>query len=174
MWSWREFCKKISNVGILLSVFPKVPIMAVSVIITPNILECIRKMLNLKTPVRLYQRPLNRPNITYTVAPITSSGFEDLNFLITPKISGIGNIKKTMIFIDSVEKSRALAIYLQTLLLHKLKNRGEDIIKSFPSILETTTKTDWLEKFLTGNTRIIIYTDAARIGVNIPDIKRVI
>ncbi len=79
-----------------------------------------------------------------------------------------------MIFVDSVEKDRALTIYLQTRLPDKLKDRGEDIIKSFSSILEATTKTDWLEKFLSDDTRIIICTDAAGMGVDILDIKRVI
>ena len=79
-----------------------------------------------------------------------------------------------MIFVESIEKDTVLAIYLQTFLPDKLKNRGKDIIKSFSLILETTTKTDWLEKFLTNNTRIRICTDAAGIGVDILDIKRVI
>ncbi len=87
MWGWREFRKEFSNIGILQSVFPKVLIMAVSATMTPNTLEYVRKTLNLKTPVCLYRRPVDRPNITYTVALITSSGFEDLNFLIPPKIS---------------------------------------------------------------------------------------
>ena len=79
-----------------------------------------------------------------------------------------------MIFVNSVGKSKALAIYLQTLSLDKLKNKGKDIIKSFLSILEIIIKTDWLEKFLIGNTRIIICTNAAGMGVDIPDIKRII
>lgn len=54
MWGWREFCKKFNNVGILQLVFPKVPIMVVSAIMTPNTLEYVRKTLNLKIPVRLY------------------------------------------------------------------------------------------------------------------------
>ena len=70
IWGWREFCKKFSNIGIFWLEFLKVPIMAVSVTITLNILEYIRKTLNLKTPVRLYQRLLDCPNITYTIAPI--------------------------------------------------------------------------------------------------------
>lgn len=78
----------------------------------------------------------------YTVAPITSCGFKDLNFLILPKIGGISNIEKTMIFVDSVEKSKVLAIYLQILLLDKLKDRGKDIIKFFSSILEAESNKD--------------------------------
>ena len=152
---WREFCKELGNVGILRSIFPKVPIIAISVMMTPNTLEYVKKTLNLKTPVRLYQKLLDHPNITYIVALITSFGFEDLNFLIPPKIGGISNIEKTIIFVDNVEKDRALAIYLQIFLSDKLKDRDEDIIKSFSLILEAILKTDWLEKFLIGNIRII-------------------
>ena len=67
-----------------------------------------------------------------------------------------------------------MAIYLQIFLPDKLKNRGKDIIKSFLLILEVTTKTNWLKKFLIGNTRIIICTDVAGMEVDISDIKRVI
>ena len=113
-------------------------------------------------------------NITYTVTSITNSSLKDLNFLIPSKISGIGNIEKMMIFVDSIEKDIVLGIYLQTLLPKILKDRGNDIIKSFSSILKAKIITDWLEDFLNGNTRIIICMDAVEIGVNIPDIKRVI
>ncbi len=131
-------------------------------------------MLNLKTLVCLYQRLLDCLNITYTITPITNSGFKDLNLLILPKIGGICNIEKTMIFVDSIEKGRALVIYLQTLLLDKLKDRDKDIIKSFSSILEVTIKTDWLEKFLTDDIRIIICKDTAKMGLDILDIKCII
>lgn len=68
-------------------------------------------MLNLKILVYLYQRFLNCLNITYIVALITNSGFKDLNFLILLKISSNSSIEKIMIFVDSVEKNRALVIY---------------------------------------------------------------
>ena len=73
--------------------------MAVSATMTPNIFKYIQKTLNFKTPIHLYQKLLDCPNITYIVTPITSFGFEDRNFLILPKISGIGNIEKTMILL---------------------------------------------------------------------------
>ena len=131
-------------------------------------------MLNLKTLVCLYQKLLDCLNIIYIVALIISSGFKNFHFLILLKINNISNIEKTMIFIDSIEKDRALIIYLQTLLSGKLKNKGENIIKSFLWILEATTKTDWLEKFFTNNTKIMIYTDAAKMEINISNIKHII
>lgn len=98
---------------------------------TPNILQHVRKTLNLKIPVCLYQRLLDCLNITHTIILIISFGFEDLIFLILPRISSIGNIEKTMIFVDGAKTSIALGIYLQTFLSNNLKDRGNDVIKSF-------------------------------------------
>ncbi len=70
------------------------------------------------------------------------------NFLIPSKLSSISKIKKIINFVDNIEKGRVLAIFLQIFLLDKLKNRDEDIIKSFSLILEVITKTNWLKKFL--------------------------
>lgn len=148
--------------------------MAVSIIITPNILEYVWEMWNFKTPVYLYQNFLDCLNIMYIITPITSFDFKNFNFLILPKIDGIDNIEKTIIFAYKIEKDRTSVIYLQTFLLNKLKNRGEDIIKSFLSILEIITRTNWLEKFLIGNTKIIIYVDITKMMIDILDIRHII
>ena len=54
MWGLRKFCKEFSNVGIFQSVFPNVPIMAVSITMTLNTFEYVQKTLNFKIPVHLY------------------------------------------------------------------------------------------------------------------------
>lgn len=115
--------------------------MALSTTLTSNNLEYIRKSLNLRAPVRLCKRPLDRPNITYSVAPIKKKGgFSDLDFLV-PAVSGKGEIKKTMIFVDSIGQEIAMAKYLRSLLPDSLKSEGKMIIQSFSSDLEPETKT---------------------------------
>lgn len=79
-----------------------------------------------------------------------------------------------MIFIDNVEKDIALRKYLRSLLPNNLKNKSKKIIVSFLSNLETNPKIDYLEDFFNSNTRILICTKTAKIGVDIPDIKCVI
>ena len=141
---------------------------------TPNILEYVRKTLHMRAPVQSYCRPLDCPNITYTVAPITpKSKFRDLDFLI-PDVGGASAIEKTMIFVDSISEGIEMAKYLRTLLPEKLQCKAHRIIRSFSSVLETSTKSTWLDDFLNGDTRIIICTDAAGMGIDIPDIRRVI
>lgn len=68
IWGWREFRKEYNNIGRIRAIFPSVPIMALSATLTSNNLEYIRKSLDLQSPVQLCKRPLDRPNITYTVA----------------------------------------------------------------------------------------------------------
>lgn len=58
--------------------------------------------------------------------------------------------------------------------MNKLKDRNKNIIQSFLSILEIIIKIDWLKKFFTSNTKIIICIDISRIKINIPDIKCII
>lgn len=96
----------------------------------------------MKILVCLYQRFLNCSNITYIITSIISSSFKDLNFLILSKIDAISNIGKIIIFVDNIEKNIALGIYLQTFLPDNLKNKGDNIIKSFLLILEIKTKTN--------------------------------
>lgn len=140
--------------------------MAISATIIINIPIYIRKTLNLKKPICLYQKLQYCLNIISIIIAITSSKFKNFNFLVPSKINSIYNIGKTMIFVDSIKNSKVLRKYLQSLLPNKLKNRGEKIIKSFSSILKTK-KSNCLEDFLNNNTRIIIYTDIVRIKFNI-------
>lgn len=148
--------------------------MVVSVTITLNTLKYTRKTLILKTLVYLYSRPLDCSNITYIIALITSFSFNNLDFLIPPKISSINNIEKTINFIDNEKKDITLEKYLQTFLSNNLKDKNKKIIISFLLILEAKIKTDWLEDFINSNTKIIIYTDTTKIGVDILNIRHVI
>lgn len=79
-----------------------------------------------------------------------------------------------MIFVDGMKKSIALGMYWQIFLLNNLKDRGNDVIKSFSFILEKKTKTNRLENFLNSNTKIIIYTDIIKMEIDIPNIRYII
>lgn len=127
-----------------------------SAIFVPNVLEYIKKILNIRTSMQLYYWPLDRPNITYTVVPITLKfKFRDLNFLVL-EINGVSVIKKTIIFVDSITKGIEMANYLRSLLPTKLQDKIHQLIHSFPSIPEIIIKTGWLDNFLNGDTQILI------------------
>ena len=99
--------------GHLKDVFPSILTLLLSAMVTPNILEYIRVSLKLSPPSRIYRQPLDRSNLTYIVSPIRKSEFKDLDFLV-PSGGAIGNISKTMIFVDSIDEAEKMAKHLQS------------------------------------------------------------
>lgn len=64
-----------------------------------DVLGYIRKSLSLCAPIRLYERTLDRPNITYVVAELRKPDFQEFADLI-PLEPNCAAIPKTMIFVD--------------------------------------------------------------------------
>ena len=83
-------------------------------------------------------------------------------------------VQKTMIFVDTVGEGIAMAKYLQRQLPPALQSKAKQIVRTFYADLDPHEKIKILEDFMNGDIRILICTNAAAMGVNIPDIKRVI
>ena len=167
LWGWREFRKEYSNADKLKTYFPTIPIMALSATITRNVLEFVCKALAFCAPIFLYKQSLDRPNIVYMVQKIKQKGYNDLNILIPSLDGGIGNIPKTMLFLDSINKSIAIAAHLRTLLPKSMRPAADQIIRAFSSDLEADTKKVFMEDFALKDTQIWVCTNAAGMGVNI-------
>ena len=170
VWGWRTFRNEYAALGVLRHCFPKAPMMALSATITPNDLGYIGQSLHLCSQTCLYKQSLNRSNITQIITNITNLGFHDLRFLVPEA----GLISKTMLFVETIDNAMAIAAYLRHLLPPKNRNQGEVLIKIYYSNLETKTWTDFMEDFWNKDTRILICTNAAEMGVNIPNVTRVV
>lgn len=99
--------------------------------------------------------------------------FQDLNLFILD-ISGATVIKKTMIFVDSIFEGIQMAKYLKFLLFAKLSEKIYQIIQILYSLLETYTKTTFLEDFLNRDMQILICINVPGMGIDISDIKHVV
>ncbi len=170
IWGWRIFRKKYAVLGILRHCFPKVPIMVLSVTIILNVLGYIEELLHLLVSTFLYKQLLNGSNITQMGTYISKQGFGDLNYLI----SKVGIIPKTIVFIEKIEYVIALAADFQKLLLLEDRDWRDDLIMTFYSNIEATTRVDIIENFWNGEIRILICINIIEIGVNIPNITCVI
>ncbi len=80
---------------------------------------------------------------------------------------GISGIPKTMIFVDKIEDRIKMAQYLRLLLLKLLRKKRDQIIQTFSSNQESSRREFFMEEFENRNTRILICTDIAGMGVNI-------
>ncbi|MCJ1347030.1 hypothetical protein MMC31_005251 [Peltigera leucophlebia] len=114
--------------------------MALSATLTINNLEYIRKSLDLRSPVQLCKRPLDRPNITYTVAQINKKSFGELDFLLPATTLTQSAVQKTMIFVDTVGESIVMAKYLRRQLSPALQSKAKQIVRTFYADLDPHKK----------------------------------
>ncbi len=75
--------------------------------------------------------------------------------------------------VDNIKKDKVFRIYLETFLLDSLKNKGDNEIRAFLSILKAKIKTISKKKFFIIMTKIICI-DITKIRVDIPNIKYII
>jgi hypothetical protein len=117
-----------------------------------------------------------RRNICTIVAPMSGIGFAELdNMLALGRVRHRSEIPKTLIFLDNIDNAIAIARRLRSK-LHRAPGRMNPsrVIRTYYGSLDDYSKPDTLEGIKDGRTRIIICTDAFGLGVNVPDIDRVI
>ncbi len=161
--------------GHLKDVFSTIPIVLLSTMVTPNILEYIRVLLKLFPPLRIYKQSLDWPNLTYIVSPIRKVGFKDLDLLI-PSRGAVGKILKTMIFVDKIDNTIEMAKHLQSRLPEQIQNKEDPkgIICTFSVNLITTLRSKFWVNLRLSTTQIWTYTECASMGINLPDIRGII
>ncbi|PYI88082.1 MAG: DNA helicase RecQ [Verrucomicrobia bacterium] len=142
----------------LRTLFPDVPIMALTATATERVRDDIVKHLELRDP-RCYVASFNRPNLTYRVVAKSSAYQQVLDFIrARPNESGI-------VYCASRKSTDALA--------EKLTRDG---IKALPyhAGMEPRERTRNQEAFLRDDARVITATIAFGMGINKPNVRFVI
>ena len=150
--------------------------MALSATLSPHVLHYVQSVLRLNKPTGLIKRSINRPNIFLYCIPMAHSinSRRDLLFLVPRDIvpQEVRQLPKTMIFMDS----RQAVCDMTTTLLGRLpqKYRSADIICDYSTALSESRRHDIMAKFIAGQCRILICTEAAGMGIDVSDVERVI
>ena len=177
VWKWGEsgFRSDYKNIGNLRVYFPKTPFLLLSATMAPNVLTYLHTTLGLGHPTVLQKRSIVRSNLKVlfarTRAPAGDYG--DLDFLVDPLKPAAGLIPKTMVFVDSRSVAQAIVNYLCGRLAQELLARDEmqSIICIYSAAHTSATRAEHMRMFLSGDCRILVCTDAAGMGMNIPNIQ---
>jgi superfamily II DNA helicase RecQ len=142
---------------------------------TPSMRKYIHNCLRMKVPTSLVELSVDRTNVIIATAPIQQgrSSFKDLEWLIPDGTTSPESIRKAIIYLDSREHIQQLRTFLERRLSIPVRRRHVVLDYS------TSISVEWreqiiMERFRTGDTRILICTDAAGMGLDIPDIEIVI
>ena len=187
-WDWGPFRPAFSIIlNRLRPAFPGVPIAAMSATFPPHVVSYVQKLARMQLPSALVTVGGRRTNIDIVVAEQHSqTDFRPLIDTICPQDMVPKNgsrfdpndIKKTMIFAESCCELYRIAVNLRHVLKQLLpaeeRHKAKEIIRMYHAGLSPDIKEEIQNWFFEGKTRIIICTDAMSLGVDFPDILRVI
>ena len=183
IWDWEKFRRQYAWLGNLrLQLGQKIPWLCLSATLTPNVSGYVHRVCKLRQGTIRFWMSNYRDNINIMVEEISeSSGIAHLIALIPKQLETRTDIPKTLIFHDSIDEGIRIAKELERIVIAKelerrvpQTRRRSRLVRSFYGSIDEVAKSRTLEELREGSTRIVVCTDAFGLGVNIPDIDRVI
>ena len=189
---WRKFRPVYRNIGLLKARWSKVPFLICSGTLPGYVLEYVHKVLEMLPATVFCELDTDRPNITIMTAPIphgTVGSRKSLEFLVPetsrqveegPDFDLIAEtIPKTIVFVDDKKTAWHLTTQLISLCpewsrANKNTGRAFSFIREYHSDISLPAKSRNMTDFRGDLTKIFICTDAVGMGVDIPDVERVI
>ena len=174
----RKFRKQYVGLEIVRSFFPGIPILTLSATSPPHVRQRVHYTLGMARPTTLIEQSVDRPNIFLSVYTIrnTITSFLDLEYLVPKGAQNPLEIPKTVVFVDNRKTVWELTTYLLELIggIWGDNPDFDDLVADYSTVLSQQHRDAVLEDFNEGHIRILVCTEAAGMGVDIPDISRVI
>ncbi|KAI5891065.1 P-loop containing nucleoside triphosphate hydrolase protein [Schizophyllum commune H4-8] len=171
-----DFRKKYGQIGTARAFLPRsTPVIALSASLTRRVKRDVIEVLQMqgRTHPKFFLNAGNdRGNVSIVVRPIHNpmNTYSDLDFVIPPSTTRPENIPKTWIYVDDINAGGEIIDHLCTLLPEHLRG----VIRPYNAILSPDYRDEAMQLFKQGNVRVLVCTDAAGMGCNIPDIEVVV
>ncbi|KIJ59408.1 hypothetical protein HYDPIDRAFT_43999 [Hydnomerulius pinastri MD-312] len=169
-----SFRKKYGTLGSIRVFLPRnTPFIAVSATLTRRVIRDINVKLQFTRSDFLFENVGNdRPNVSIIVRSIhnTMKSYTDLDFLIPATVTQLSDIKKVWVYADNISVGAEIIDYLRK----KLPAEFHGAVRAYNAVLTHEYRQKAMEDFREGLIRILVCTDAAGMGCNIPDIDMVV
>ncbi|EFI28041.1 ATP-dependent DNA helicase RecQ [Coprinopsis cinerea okayama7 len=171
-----DFRKKYGTLGILRALLPKgTPFVAMSATLPNRVRSDLLYKLHFhKNDYIDLNLGNDRPNVSIVVRPMhhPMNTFRDLRFLIPENMTSPSDIKSGYIYADQLTTATGMMDYLYSLCPKDQRYKG--FIRPYSAAFSVGYRRRVMELFRRGKIRILICTDAAGMGCNIPDIDIVV
>ncbi|KAN0130509.1 P-loop containing nucleoside triphosphate hydrolase protein [Lactarius tabidus] len=167
------FRKKYGSLGVARAFLPKpTPVIAVSASLTQRVCRNITQKLQFQGGYIFKNLGNDRENVSIVVRAIHNplQSYSDLDFLIPTGIRCSQDLKKSWVYADNIEVGAEIIDHLRTLLPKSM----HDVIRPYNAVHSIDYRTVAMDHFKSGKIRILVCTDAAGMGCNIPDIGIII
>ncbi|KAG7347820.1 ATP-dependent DNA helicase RecQ [Nitzschia inconspicua] len=171
----HDFRPEYRSVGTALrehAILRSIPVIALTATAVPKVQQDIVQTLQLRSP-HVSKQSFDRTNLSLNV--LIKAGTGDLEVamekLIRTLIQEYPNVGSTIIYAVTRDETEKIASYLQ----QRLECRGSDInVLAYHAGLSGANREQAHTQFLTGKTSVVVATCAFGMGIDKPDIRRVI
>ncbi|KAI0041358.1 P-loop containing nucleoside triphosphate hydrolase protein, partial [Auriscalpium vulgare] len=171
-----SFRKKYGTVGVIRAFLPKsTPFIAVSATMTSRVRHDIALKLQFHRSDYDYINIGNdRPAVAQIVRAIEHplNTFADLGFVIPAKMARISEIPKTFLYTDDIQGGSLIVDHLNAQVADEFRTLG--LVRPYSAAMSKKYRRDVMKLFYAGIVRVLVCTDAAGMGCNIPDIDLVV
>ncbi|KAJ8489590.1 hypothetical protein ONZ45_g13521 [Pleurotus djamor] len=173
-----EFRPVYANLGTLRALVPvRVPVLAVSATMPKPVLAQIRRTLHISEENSYHiHLGTDRHNIAWSVKNMSGGkkDIESLNFLIPSEMTDgtlpSQNLPHSLVFFDEINVAIDALLHLR----ERLPDKDRHLIQVYHSRRSRRSKRKVLRRFRSGRIRILLATEAAGMGCDIPDIEQVV
>ncbi|KAI0076160.1 P-loop containing nucleoside triphosphate hydrolase protein [Panus rudis PR-1116 ss-1] len=178
-----DFRKKYGSLGIVRTFLPKdTAVIAMTATLTAHVRRDIQVTLQFsKGQSRFINVGNDRANVSMVVRACENpqNSYSDLDFVLPQNISSGADIPKTWIYVDNINTGSEIMDHLRTVLLARCPQIVEDdeynnILRPFNAVMSLEYRRAAMQAFRDGKIRIMVCTDAAGMGCDIPDIEIVV
>ncbi|KAF7371798.1 p-loop containing nucleoside triphosphate hydrolase protein [Mycena venus] len=169
-----SFRKKYGTLGIIRAFLPRgTPILALSATLPARIRNDVMSKLQFGKDYANIDIGNDRPNVSLIVRAIQHpmNSYADLDFVVEG-ITHPSQIKKGFIYADNIATGVEIVDHVTELLPPELQKLG--LIRPYNAALSKEYRREAMRQFKNGDIRILVCTDVAGMGCNIPDIDLVV
>ncbi|KAJ7030142.1 P-loop containing nucleoside triphosphate hydrolase protein [Mycena alexandri] len=174
---WGDsFRKKYGSIGITRAFLPRaVPIIAVSATLTPRVHDDLLVKLRIDPKNYLYVNIGNdRPTVAHIVRAMEHpmNSHRDLDFLVDEDMVSPCDVKKAFVYSDDTKEGAGIIDHLNDRVHPDFRSRG--LVRPYNASMSREYRDAVMLLFRAGIVRILVCTDAAGMGCDLPDVDIVV
>ncbi|KAJ7036839.1 P-loop containing nucleoside triphosphate hydrolase protein [Mycena alexandri] len=174
---WGDsFRKKYASIGIIRAFLPRsTPIIAVTATLTPRVRQDLVTKLQFDPNNYIFCTIGNdRPNVCQIVRALEhpANSYRDLDFMVDMNMTLPKDVKKAFLYTDDIQDGGKLVDHLNGRVCPAYRSRG--LVRPYNAGMSPKYRAEVMALFKAGIIRILVCTDAAGMGCDIPDIDLVV
>ncbi|KAK7013470.1 ATP-dependent DNA helicase Q-like 3 [Favolaschia claudopus] len=171
-----SFRKKYASIGLIRAFLPRcVSIIAVTATLTPRVRDDLVSKLHFNRHTYMYRTIGNdRPNVSMVIRSMehAANSYRDIDFVVPEDNQVPADIKLSFVYTDDIKDGGQLVDHLNARVHPRYRDRG--LVRPYNAGMSREYRAHVMSLFRAGVIRVLVCTDAAGMGCDLPDIALVV